>query len=156
MTFFVWLQHTALALWIVQSESIWAYPSILTAHTVGLAILVGAASVIDLRLLGVAPGVAVDQLEHLYRFVWAGFYINLASGLLLFIAEAADKAGQPIFVIKLALVFVALFVTIRMRREAFGHGTSAAPSDRVRRLASVSLILWAAAITAGRLMAYFK
>lgn len=156
MTFFVWLQHTALALWIVQSESIWAYPSILTAHTVGLAILVGAASVIDLRLLGVAPGVAVDQLEHLYRFVWAGFYINLASGLLLFIAEAADKAGQPIFVIKLALVFVALFVTIRMRREAFGHGTSATPSDRVRRLASVSLILWAAAITAGRLMAYFK
>ena len=156
MTFFVWLQHTALALWIVQSESIWAYPSILTAHTVGLAILVGAASVIDLRLLGVAPGVAVDQLEYLYRFVWAGFYINLASGLLLFISEAADKAGQPIFVTKLALVFAALFVTIRMRREAFSHGTSADPSDRVRRLASVSLILWAAAITAGRLMAYFK
>jgi hypothetical protein len=154
MAFFVWLQHTAPAMWIVQSESIWAYPSILTAHTVGLAVLVGAACVIDLRLLGVAPQVPIAQLEYLYRFVWAGFYINLASGLLLFASEAADKAGQPIFIIKLVLVIVALGVTIRMRREAFGP--FAAPSDRGRRLATVSLVLWAAAITAGRLMAYFK
>jgi len=155
MEFFSWLQHTALASWVVQSESVWAYPSILTAHTIGLALLVGAASVIDLRLLGVAPRVPVAQLEYLYRFVWAGFWINLASGLLLFASEATEKAGQPIFMIKLILVIVALVVTIRMRREAFGRGTTA-PSVRARRLATMSLALWAAAITAGRLMAYFK
>ena len=92
MTFFVWLQHTGLAMWIVQSDSIWAYPSILTAHTFGLAVLVGASAVVALRLLGVAPGVAMEQLDYLYRFVWAGFYINLVSGVLLFFSEAADKA----------------------------------------------------------------
>jgi hypothetical protein len=62
MTYFVWLQHTALSTWVVQSDSVWAYPTILTAHTVGLAILVGAAAMIDLRLLGV--GAETDGVDN--------------------------------------------------------------------------------------------
>jgi hypothetical protein len=156
MTFFVWLQHTTLSMWIVQSDSVWAYPTILTAHTVGLAILVGAAAMIDLRLLGIASDIPVHDLERLYAFVWTGFYINLISGLLLFASEAADKAAQPIFLVKLALVFVALVVTIRMRSEALSAVAPRLPSARVRTMAGWSLALWAGAITAGRLMAYFK
>jgi len=156
MAFFVWLQHTAFSLWIVQSDSIWAYPSILTAHTVGLAMLVGAAAVIDLRLLGVATDVPIAQIDGLYRFVWAGFCINLISGLLLFASEAADKATQPIFLVKLTLVFAALLTTIRIRSTATGARAPAVPTRRLKWLAGSSLFLWAAAITAGRLMAYFK
>jgi hypothetical protein len=156
MPFFVWLQHTGLAMWIVQSDSIWAYPSILTAHTVGLALLVGAASIIDLRLLGVAPAIPVAHFDSLFRFVWAGFYVNLVSGLLLFASEAADKAAQPMFILKLALIVAALVATIRLRREAFAAGGPVEPSPHARRYAMTSLALWAAAITAGRLMAYVK
>ena len=47
------LQQSALAVWV--SESVWAYPLILTAHTVGLALLVGGSTLFDLRLLGAAP-----------------------------------------------------------------------------------------------------
>ena len=156
MAFFTWLQHTPFSMWIVGSESVWAYPTILTAHTVGLAILVGAATVIDLRILGVASDVPVSQFERLYSFVWIGFYINLVSGLLLFASEAADKAGQPVFLVKLALVFAALIVTVYMRSEAFRGVIAAAPTKRARMMAMSSLTLWAGAITAGRLMAYFK
>jgi hypothetical protein len=156
MGFFTWLQHAPLSMWIVQSESVWAYATILTAHTVGLAILVGAAIVIDLRVLGVASDVPVSQFERLYRFVWIGFYINLVSGLLLFASEAADKAGQPVFLVKLALVFAALIVTIRLRSEGFRGRVAAVPTTRARVMAASSLALWAGAITAGRLMAYFK
>jgi len=156
MAFFTWLQHTSFSMWIVESESVWAYPTILTAHTVGLAILVGAATVIDLRILGIASDVPVSQFERLYRFVWIGFYINLVSGLLLFVSEAADKAGQPIFLVKLALVFAALIVTVYMRSEAFRGAGGSARTRRARMMAMSSLALWAGAITAGRLMAYFK
>jgi hypothetical protein len=118
--------------------------------------LVGAAAVIDLRLLGVAPDMPIAQVDGLYRFVWAGFYINLISGLLLFASEAADKATQPVFLVKLTLVFAALITTVRIRSAAGGTGTAALPTRRLKRLAGTSLFLWAAAITAGRLMAYFK
>ena len=49
------LQNSAFSAWVVGSDSIWAYPMILTMHTVGLGIVVGAAVIVDLRLLGVAP-----------------------------------------------------------------------------------------------------
>jgi hypothetical protein len=155
MPFLDWLQHSAFSTWIVGSDSIWAYPSILTAHTVGLAILVGAAAMLDVRLLGIASDVPLEQLERLYSFIWAGFFINLASGLVLFVTEAADKATHPVFLLKLALVFAALLVTRRIRTETFGAKASVDARGRVKLLAVSSLFLWAAAITAGRLMAYF-
>ena len=48
------LEHSGVATWIRESPSIWGYPTILTLHTVGLAVLVGANWALDLRLLGVA------------------------------------------------------------------------------------------------------
>ena len=36
-----WLEGSALGVWTRESPSIWAYPTILTLHTVGLGVLVG-------------------------------------------------------------------------------------------------------------------
>jgi alkylation response protein AidB-like acyl-CoA dehydrogenase len=58
----VWLESTALSTWVRESGSLWAYPMVLTAHTVGMSLLVGANAVIDLRLLGVAPRVPLGPL----------------------------------------------------------------------------------------------
>ena len=58
---------------------------------------------------------------------------------------------------KLAAIALALIVTSRLRRVVFGGGVApdVAP-PRARTLAKASLVLWLAAITAGRLMAYVK
>jgi len=154
MAFFTWLQNTPFSMWIVSSDSIWAYPSILTAHTVGLGLLVGAAFVIDLRILGVAPEVPMASLQRLYTYAWLGFYINLVSGLLLFASEAADKATQPIFMVKLAFVFAGVIVSRMIQNRAFK--TTGLDLSRLRMLASLSLFIWAGAITSGRLMAYLS
>src|SRR5262249_30925104 len=58
-----WLEATALATWTRESPSLWAYPTILTLHTVGLGIVVGANAVIDFRLLGFAPRISVPSLS---------------------------------------------------------------------------------------------
>ena len=42
MGFFRSLQDSALTDWFLGSESIWTYPTVLTLHTIGMAILVGA------------------------------------------------------------------------------------------------------------------
>jgi len=150
------LQDSAFSMWVVGSDSLWSYPTILTLHTVGLAIIVGSAFVIDLRVLGIGRDVPVQQMRKVFGFFWTGFAVNLASGLVLFAVDAVHKAGQPVFLVKLTLIAVAIVITARIRRIAFGtaaDGTSTTLGD-ARSLAVASLVLWAAAIIAGRLMAY--
>ena len=49
------IENTGLGTWVRESTSIWAYPTIIFMHSVGLTIIVGLNAAIDLRLLGVAP-----------------------------------------------------------------------------------------------------
>ena len=153
--FAIWLEGSALGVWTRESASIWAYPTILTLHTVGLGVLVGANAVIDFTLLGLSPRLPIASLAPLYRFMWAGFAINAVTGVMLFVANATTKAIQPVFYIKLALIAFALLATTVIRRAGERDpALSDTNPARGRRLAAVSLLLWTGAITAGRLMAY--
>jgi hypothetical protein len=155
--FATWLQGSTVAVWTRESPSIWAYPTVLMLHTVGLGVLVGANAVIDFKLLGFAPRLPIASLAPLYRFMWAGFAINAVTGAMLFASDATTKSRQPVFYIKLTLIALALVVTavIRRRVERAPALFDADPSPRPgTRLAALSLLLWAGAITAGRLMAY--
>jgi hypothetical protein len=152
----VWLESSALGVWTRESPSIWAYPTVLTLHTVGLGVLVGANAIVDFRLLGFAPRLPLPSLSPLYRFMWAGFAINAVTGVMLFVANATTKARQPVFYVKLALIAVALVITAAIRRamERSRSGPDAAAVAPAQRLAALSLLVWTGAIAAGRLMAY--
>src|SRR5688572_19139763 len=43
-----WLETSRLAVWLGESPSVWAAPTVLTLHTTGMAVLVGASWVLDL------------------------------------------------------------------------------------------------------------
>jgi len=150
------IEGSALAAWTRESPSIWAYSTILTLHTFGLAIVAGANAVIDFRLLGVAPRIPVAALPPLFPIMWWAFALNFITGIMLFMADATAKAGQLVFYVKLAMIALAFRVTIAvaksLRREA-GAIDATIPSH-LRMLAMLSLVLWTAAIVAGRLLAY--
>ena len=159
MAFLAWLSGSPLGEWV--SGSTWVYPGLLFVHTLGLGILVGLNSAVGLRLLGFAPRIPVAAMEPLFPYMWAGFWVNAASGSVLFIADAPKKAVNPSFIVKLALIAVAVVVMRALRRHAFPiaqHPSNLSSPDEVtsqtRMLAVMSLLLWAGAITAGRLMAY--
>jgi hypothetical protein len=147
-----WLEGSTLAAWTRESPSLWAYPTVLTLHTVGLSIVVGANAVIDLRLLGFAPRIPRQSLAFLFPVIWSAFAINAASGVLLFIADATTKSAQPVFYVKLACIGVALWMTVLARRLTGGRDPGAPASGTL--IAALSLIFWSGAIVAGRLMAY--
>ena len=150
------LQNSAFSAWVVGSDTIWAYPMILTMHTVGLGIVVGAAVIVDLRLLGVGPAIPIEEVKRVFPIFWVGFFINLVSGLMLFVSEAEDKATQPVFLIKLLLIAIGVVVTARIRRVLFGRRSTPILASGARTLAVSSLVAWGGAIVAGRLMAYLK
>jgi hypothetical protein len=157
VAFFRALQDSAFTDWFLGSDSIWTYPTVLTLHTVGMAMLVGASVVVALRFLSVGASIPLARLLPLYRVIWAGFVVNLLSGLILFVTEAADRAKDPVFYIKLASIALALWVGMTMKRRLLAaRDIAAAPSAGGRGLAAASLGLWTAAIVAGRLMAYLK
>jgi hypothetical protein len=157
MTFFHRLQNSAFTDWFLGSPSIWAYPMVLTLHTIGMAILVGASFVINLRVLQVSGLIPLHRLRPLYRFIWIGFTINLVSGVILFITEAADRVVDPVFGIKMASIAVALALGGVVKRRAIDPtGAPKVANVQTRSLAAVSLGMWTIAIVAGRLMAYLK
>jgi hypothetical protein len=152
-----WLESSSLAVWTRESPSIWAYPTILTLHTVGLGIVVGANAVIDLTLLGFAPRLPLQSLAPLFPVIWSAFALNAVTGVVLFIADAATKSHQPVFFVKLTLIALALWNTVLVKRVVSGNREGSVlqnPPGRSQRLAVVSLLLWTGAIAAGRLMAY--
>jgi hypothetical protein len=148
---FRWLESTAFTVWVVESPSLFAFPAILAAHTIGLGLLAGLNCALDLRLLGIARAIPPVALVRLVPVMWLGFWVNVSSGIALLLAYPTKALTNPVFYLKLGLIAAAV-VTLReiLRRTRDGETDAGA----TRMLAAVSIAVWAAAITAGRLLAY--
>ena len=150
--FFATIENLPLSTWLRESNSIWAYPTMLTLHTLGLALLVGASAALDLRVLGWGQALALADLRPLFRWMWIGFWVNALSGVVLLAADATTKAAAPMFLIKLGLVAVGVVVMAAQRREVFAPNAAVTPA--AKSLAAAAITVWFVAIAAGRLMAY--
>jgi hypothetical protein len=151
------IDQSSFSTWIRESPSIFAYPIIIFLHTVGLGLLVGTSAVIDLRVLGAGRrDLALAPLNRLFPLFYFGFWISAASGILLWMADAHVWLVDVVFYIKLGLIVLGMLSVRVVRNRVLRHPLAAknvvAPSGRL--IAAASLVLWAAAITAGRLTAY--
>ncbi len=154
---FSWLEALPLSTFIRESNTLWAFPMFLFAHTLGMSIVAGGSSLIDLALLGFWPrGVPVKPLEKLYPLMWFGFWINLVTGSGLLVADAGTRLTNPDFWVKMVCVIVGTWVLYVMHTRVFGDPElDIAPVPRnAKVLACVSLACWFVAILTGRLIAY--
>ena len=161
--FLAWVESTALSQWVVGSPSMFAFPGILTLHAIGMGFAVGISAAIDLRILGVAPNVPLRELRRFLPILWAGFWLNAVSGVLLLIGYPTKALTNPVFYLKLTLIAVAMVLLVRISRQVFATGSGASlnplePTSRSLRGCAIWRSLrssaGAGAITAGRLLAY--
>ena len=149
------LEGSAFSMWLLGSNSIWAYPTVLTLHTFGMMVLAGAAAMIDLRLLGFGRGIPLGSMNTLFRVIWGGLALNAVTGTMLFVADATKRGTSVIFLVKMLLIVVGVVTIVMIRRDLNrGNGEPVAVSGTAKLLAITSLLAWSAAITAGRLLAY--
>jgi hypothetical protein len=149
------LDQSAFSQWLLSSNSIWAYPTVLTLHTFGMMVLVGAALMVDLRLLGFGRAIPLSSMGRLFGVMWGAFWLNLVTGTMLFIADATKRATQPLFLVKLALVALGIVTIVLIKRSMFdGRQEPLVITGSAKRLAIASLLIWCAAVTSGRLLAY--
>ncbi len=154
--FCAWLEQSQFSQWVQSSPSIWAYPTILFMHSVGMILVAGICAAVDIRLLGVAPQVPVKPLERLYPVMWLGFAISALTGTILTVIDATTKLYNPDFWLKMIFVFAAVGILYFMRKSVFANpqlDNGPLPGS-AKRLALISLFCWFGAITAGRLLAY--
>lgn len=155
--FLVWLENTALSSMIRQS--LWMYPALEIVHILGIVLLVGAAMLFDLRLLGFSSKLSLNEMS-IYLLLWSrrGLLLVIPSGLLLFISNAGTLGLDLTFWIKMILLALAAVNAIVFHKFVFlsqdegdNYGNL---SFRYKVPALVSIIVWIAVITCGRLLAY--
>ena len=152
-----WLESTSIAVWLAESPSVWAMPTVLTLHTTGMAVLVGASWLLDLRLLGINRNVPLSAYRWVFRAVALGLIVNLFTGVLLFMKNATTWGTALPFLVKMLFVVASAATILPIRKYVFnsGDGLSEATSlPNARLVAIVSIVAWTAAVTAGRLLAY--
>ena len=120
-----WLDSTSLSLWLQESPSIWALPTVLTLHTTGMAVLVGASWVLDLRLLGVGRNVPLSDYRWVFPTLAVGLVVNIVTGILLFIKNPTTWGTAVPFFIKMGLVIASVATLVPMRSLVLGSDARA-------------------------------
>ena len=151
------LENNSLAVWLSETPSVFAYPTLLVFHTFGMAFLVGTSTSIALRLLGFASSVPLAPLRSFFPVIWLGFSMSAVSGALLLMIDATTFLTMPAFYIKILAIVAAVTIVRLLRTRVFSDRASVDTGPvpgRYRVLAGAVLISWTVAITAGRVTAY--
>jgi hypothetical protein len=156
MSFLEFLESLSFSTWVRESSSIWAFPTFLVAHTIGMSIVAGGSVMMSLAILGFWPKMSIRPMEKMYPLMWFGFGINAVTGVSLLVADATTRLTSWDFYLKMVFVFLGTWLLSKTRKLVFTGPEldgGAVPAG-ARGLAVASMICWFGAIVAGRLLAY--
>src|SRR5215510_10711503 len=156
MDFLLRIEQSGFCTWVRESPSVWAFPTVLLVHTIGMGLVVGINAGVDLRILGLAPALPLKPMERFFPLLWVGFWVNAFTGVILLAADATTKMTNPDFYVKMGFIALAIINLRIIRNRVFRDpfiDKKPITSD-IKVLAVTSMIFWLGAITAGRLMAY--
>ena len=151
------LEQLSFIVWVRESGSLFGYAAFLFMHTLGLATLAGVNAGVDLRVLGFAPRLPLLPMRRFFLLMWAALGLTAFSGIVLLMTDMS-KLTMPVFGVKLVLIVLAVVNLSVLYKQVFSDpaADSKALPGSARFLALTSLLLWAGATTAGRLMAYLQ
>jgi hypothetical protein len=153
----IWLALSPLSR-LMRSDP-WLYPSVEIVHILGFAVLVGGVTLFDLRVLGFARAIPVQLLgRHLLPWSLASLILVVPAGLMMFSADPQSLINNRVFLLKLALIASAgvnaLLFHVGVYRTVAAWNTLTPAPPLARAQALLSILLWIAIISCGRLLAY--
>ena len=174
--FLEWVEQTDLSVWVREGnffvEPLSTFYIMLGFHSIGMAMVVGINFMISLRFFGFFRSFPITMANRLMKIAWWGFYINLSSGILLYIAQPRRELMTSTFNIKIFMIILAVITMVVMQRAlreieaepspsgtANPDGTMMATAvdvvpDKIKITALMIDIFWLGAIIAGRLIGY--
>jgi hypothetical protein len=148
---------TATPVGIFMSQNEIAFPVAESIHVIGVALVFGTISIVDLRLLGVFRGgsSAKEITRDLLPWTWVGFALAVITGLLMFSSNAPSYWANTPFKLKMVALALAginmlIFELITARSmERWDHDGTTRPSS-VRAAGLLSLTFWIGVVVLGR------
>src|SRR6185503_2202793 len=119
-----------------------------TAHTIGMGLVAGLSTLVDMRILGVAPKVPMFEMRRYFPVMWFGFWLNAISGVALLIGYPTKALTNPLFYVKLVFIAIAVILLRSIQRRVFTVEHPVVESEK--RLAAWSILCWAGTIASGR------
>ncbi len=153
-----WLAATPLS-YAIQTTG-WIIPALQTIHILAVAVVFSSAILVNLRLWRLLQRDVLlsDVAGRFLPVIWPVLVVLLLTGSLLIIGEPRRSLLNTTFYFKMALLAVALVLTVGLQ-----WSLSAAPEfwemNRGRRIAgrfaaTVSMLVWCGILFAGRWIAY--
>lgn len=155
--FLEWLGSTRWSIMLL--ESYYAWPLVESTHVLALALFVGTAFMLDLRLVGVAFRDVPASAFTVRLLPWTrfGFAIMVVTGLLLFYSSPMRYYTNLFFRVKVALLVLAglnvWFFHSRTHRR-IADWDRGRPPMAARVAGIVSIVAWTGVVFSGRLVAY--
>jgi hypothetical protein len=138
-------------------RSLYVYPLLNATHIFALTLLIGGILPADLRMLGLFRGVASAPFLRLMTAISAtGLALAVVTGFFLFSVQPLEYASNPAFLTKVTLIALGTVNALAVRfsgawRMALVTGEA---SRGLKLAAGFSLIVWIAALLAGRWIAF--
>jgi hypothetical protein len=153
-----WLEQSSLGDWVRVAPNL--YPVLESLHILGIAMLVGAALAVDLRLLGVGRAVLPVTIvaRYLLPLSHFGFVVVALTGGAMFIAIAQSVTTSAVAAWKFGLIAVAglniLIFHTGIYRTVGAWDLGSRTPLRAQAAALLSALCWTSVIVAGRFLAY--
>ena len=145
---------------VVTGSNRWIWPVMEIFHFLGLALLLGATGMLNLRLLGFCKHLPAGPFHRFIPWGLTGLAINVVTGMLFFIGMPFFYVYNADFMFKVAAIVLAgatllLHCTSAFRDCEYLEAGQDAPL-RAKVLAASSIVLWIAVIVLGRYMPLFE
>jgi hypothetical protein len=157
LNFLLYLESTIFSEWVL--TSMLGFPTLIAFHSIGMAVAAGLSIIIAFYLNGYLAGISQHNIPRLLRLAGLGFFLNLATGVAIFIPRGTDYITSATFLIKMLLVLISagILFWLKNRLSELDQSSLEICDDKLsRRLSLLCAISWIGAIVAGRLIAYLS
>jgi hypothetical protein len=129
----------------------WAYPMLETAHLLGVGLLLGNLTLLELRVFGWGAALPIQPLARLsLGLASLGFGLAAVTGLLMFGTQPQELLANRVFTAKMGLLMLA-----GCNAAWFHARQSLQLLDRLAKVSmGVSAVLWLLVLTCGRWIGY--
>ena len=141
-------------------ESLNAYPILLTSHVIGMCAFAGLVMMMDFRLAGVGNrSTSITDIQgRLFPWQMVGMAISTITGLLLLYGQPMRFYPNFYFWVKNILMVLATvniwYFHTKTYQTVEEWNTDPTPPFAARLAGIVSIVLWAAVVIIGRMIAY--
>ena len=152
---FGWLETSQLSA-LIRGEP-WAWPLVLTLHSLGTALTIGLVFIVTLKMLGLFRKLPYAALGRFFSPIWGALALQAVTGFLLWVTKPGEYTADGAFELKIIFLAVGAYLIWSLHGmiagEAPAWDKAGKASSRAVQCAAAALAVWSGALIAGRLTA---